>query len=149
MCLIVDANRLSQFLDPLDQDSSPLRRWVEAGKGRVVYSVEGKFAAEISAKAKEKFAAYRRDGRAILVREKEFGCEETLLTASSEMLSDDPHVLALARATGTRLLYTTDQDLIADFKNKKLIDVPRGKVYSGAQNAALLTKQLCKLRGAP
>ena len=39
-------------------------------------------------------------------------------------------MLALARATSVRLLYTDDRDLIADFKNKKFIDPPRGKVYS-------------------
>lgn len=60
--------------------------------------------------------------------------------------SDDPHVLALARATGVRLLYTGDPGLIADFKDKKFIDQPRGKVYSSAANAQLLTRTVCSRR---
>ena len=57
--------------------------------------------------------------------------------------SDDPHVLALARTAGVRLLYTGDRDLMADFKNKELIDRPRGRVYTGAANAPLLTAVAC------
>ena len=44
--------------------------------------------------------------------------------------SNDPHVLALAQASGARLLYSNDGDLQKDFGNKELIDQPRGKVYS-------------------
>ena len=39
--------------------------------------------------------------------------------------------------------YTGDPDLVADFKNKRLVDGPRGKVYSSAANANLLTKAAC------
>ena len=44
--------------------------------------------------------------------------------------SDDPHVLALAIVSGARLLYSNDAALQRDFKDKRLIDSPRGKVYS-------------------
>lgn len=44
--------------------------------------------------------------------------------------SNDLHVLALAQASGARLLYSNDKVLQQDFKNKELIDQPRGKVYS-------------------
>ena len=64
-------------------------------------------------------------------------------TLQGQIRSDDPHVLALARATGVRLLYTGDADLIADFKDKAFLDRPRGKIYSGAANANLLTKSVC------
>ena len=43
--------------------------------------------------------------------------------------SNDPHVIALARASGARLLYTNDDDLETDFKNARLISKPRGKIY--------------------
>ena len=43
--------------------------------------------------------------------------------------SDDPHVIALARASGARLLYTNEPRLEADFKNPHLISKPRGKIY--------------------
>ena len=45
MCIIVDANRIGAFLaDPPEKDAAPVRRWIDAGKGSVVYSTGGKFA---------------------------------------------------------------------------------------------------------
>ena len=44
--------------------------------------------------------------------------------------SNDTHVIALAQISGARLLYSNDKDLHVDFKNKRLIDEPRGKIYS-------------------
>lgn len=43
--------------------------------------------------------------------------------------SDDPHVLALARVTGARLLFTNDRNLIQDFQNNAILRGPSGKVY--------------------
>ena len=60
------------------------------------------------------------------------------------MKSNDPHILALARASGARLVYTGDGKLIADFKNKRLIDGPRGKIYTGASNVRLLNRSVCR-----
>lgn len=44
--------------------------------------------------------------------------------------SDDPHIIALAKISGARLLYSNDIDLHKDFRDKGLIDQPRGRVYS-------------------
>ena len=60
--------------------------------------------------------------------------------------SDDPHVIALAQVSRARLLYSNDGDLQKDFKNKRLIDQPRGKVYSTIKNKKLLgRKDLCRV----
>lgn len=66
--------------------------------------------------------------------------------------SDDPHIIALAQISGARLLYSNDQKLQADFKNKYLIDNPRGRVYSTLNGTEYTTthrkllarKDLCK-----
>ncbi|MEX6506693.1 hypothetical protein [Jiella sp. M17.18] len=52
---------------------------------------------------------------------------EEAAVESLPLRSDDPHVLALARVSNSRLLYTQDGNLIVDFKNRQIID-PRGKV---------------------
>lgn len=44
--------------------------------------------------------------------------------------SNDPHIIALAQVSGARLLYSNDRDLHKDFRDKNLIDDPRGNVYS-------------------
>ena len=66
--------------------------------------------------------------------------------------SDDPHVLALAQISGARLLYTNDRALQRDFNNHRLIDEPRGKVYttyrsrtfSDTHQKLLANKDLCR-----
>ncbi len=49
---------------------------------------------------------------------------------SGECVSDDVHIIALARVSKARLLYTNDRNLQADFRNKRLIDKPRGRIYT-------------------
>ena len=44
--------------------------------------------------------------------------------------SNDAHVLALARVSGARLLYTNDQALQEDFNNPQIVNDPRGLVYT-------------------
>ncbi len=49
--------------------------------------------------------------------------------------SNDEHIIALAQISGARLLFTNDNALTSDFKAKRLIDAPRGKVYSTSQSS--------------
>ena len=65
------------------------------------------------------------------------------MQVANEHISDDVHILALARASGARLLYTGDKNLMTDFKTKSIIDNPRGKIYSNAKQKNLLKPGLC------
>lgn len=146
MCLIVDANRLGKFLaDPPNEDALPIRKWLNrrSGSGTLVYSTGGKFESELRGKARRRLADYAQAGKARLVPAARFARDEAELFASDQLQSDDPHVLALARASGARILYTCDKKLKTDFKNRDLISAPRGKIYSGAANANLLTSSAC------
>lgn len=146
MCIIVDANQLGVFLgESPGEDAVPIHQWLRrrVGPGTLVYSTGGKFACEVRGKAKSKLESYSRAGIARLVPASRFAEDEAELRVNDIVRSDDPHVLALARASGARLLYTGDDDLIADFKNSRLIQNPRGRVYSGAANANLLTNDIC------
>lgn len=143
--MIVDANRLGKFLaDPVHEDVAPIREWLDRRGGRIVYSTGGKFAREVGRRLRNKLADYVRAGQATYVSPERFLEDEH--TLEPQISSDDPHVLALARATGVRLLYTGDGDLANDFKDKRFIDRPRGKVYSRAGNAHLLTRSACARR---
>lgn len=146
MCIIVDANKLGAFLaEPPGDEAAPIRRWLDrpTHAGALVYSTGGKFADELGYNAKRKLADYYQAGRALRVPASRFAHDEAELKASGKLRSDDPHVLALARESGARLLYTGDQALIADFKDPSLVRGPRGRVYSGAANANLLTEHTC------
>ena len=145
--MIVDANMLAEFLaDPIKDDGAPIHDWIERGWGSLVYSTGGQYGTELnrSPNLKRKLEEYARRGRARVIPADEFVQDEHALARSPDLQSDDPHVLALARASRARLLYTGDKDLIADFTNKALIDDPRGKVYSRASNKSLLTRTVCQ-----
>ena len=148
MCIIVDTNKLGTFLaDPPDDDSRPIHKWLDRGAGSIVYSTSGRFAQEIQGRAKTRLENYVRAGRAKLIPGSLFADDERDLEARTDLRSDDPHVLALAKAAGVRLLYTADRNLISDFKDRSFIDRPRGKVYSSARNANLLTGSVCASPG--
>ena len=139
MCIIVDANRLGALANPDDADAKPVRAWLNRG-GRIVYSTAGAFAREVGRRA---LLTYDRAGKATRVPVARFADDERSLRADADLRSNDSHVLALARAARVRLLYTGDKNLMADFKNKKFIDRPRGKIYSSAANKRLLTRSAC------
>lgn len=109
---------MGEFLDPEHQDSEPIRKWLNAG-GKLVYSTGGGFSNEIgnSSIYKEKLTEYSRSGRAHLIPNNYFANDEKDLK-NLDIRSDDPHVLALARFTRARLLYTNDRNLIKDFKDR-------------------------------
>ena len=143
MCIIVDANMLGKFLaEPPDEDSKPIKDWLQRKSGRLIYSTGGKFSNEVKGRAREQLLTYYRSGLADRFLSSDFKDDEEELRENIK--SDDPHILALARASGARILYSSDKDLIEDFKDKRFVDQPRGKVYSGARNARLLTRSACR-----
>lgn len=146
MCIIVDADRLGIFLsDPIAEDAVPIHKWLEEGGGKLVYSTSGQFSAEVGRPSKRRLAEHYRAGRATAIPAREFYEDERRLRNNGVVRSNDFHVLALARYSGARILYTGDADLMQDFKDKRLIDEPRGKVYSRKQNADLLTRSACSI----
>lgn len=93
-------------------------------------------------------------GRGILIADDTVEKETEKIEELGGYCSDDPHVLALAKISGARLLYTNDRNLQLDFKDSKIISSPRGKIYTTAtdQNKDLTSthknllkrKDLCK-----
>ena len=145
MCIIIDANRLGDFLaNPPRADVQPIHDWLRHG-GKIVYSTGGKFATDIGGTVKRKLAEHVRGGRADQIPYTEISAAVSEL--QDKIKSDDPHVLALARHSRVRVLYTHDQDLIDDFKDKRFIDRPRGAIYKSARNADLLSPSLCRRVG--
>jgi predicted nucleic acid-binding protein len=143
MCIIIDANRCGvAFATPPPPEARPVLDWVTSGGGRILYGGKLKAELEKNAVARQWMAQALRRGRAREVppgsiREAEAGLRDLTLR------SDDIHVLALARASGARLIYTHDQALIEDFKDPAILNKPRGKVYKNERNRDLLTPNAC------
>lgn len=139
MCLIIDANKTADFLNqPSHPDHVPICRWLEKGRGMV--PLGGRLRREILQvrKARRYFAELIRSGRARRYPDEEVDAEEAVVQNTGLCVSDDPHVIALARVSGARVLFSEDQDLWDDFRNPRLIPRPGGKIYRRAEHAPLL-----------
>lgn len=148
MCIIIDANVAARiFAVPCEDDFAPLWDWIENKNGRMVFG--GKHAAELRkvGRAARRLTELWRAGLALEVNKSDITREEKKLPKAPVRRSDDSHVLALARASGARILCTGDGNLEADFKNLKLVPSPRGKIYKNANHKRLLGhNNICKGR---
>jgi hypothetical protein len=137
MCVIVDANRASMvFGTPAHPDAKPIWAWLQNRGGVLVYG--GKLAAELkrSARTGRLLAELKRASRAMEFDWRRVAAEE--MSVRPRCCSDDPHVIALARVSGARVLVSDDDAAAADFKDRRLVYQPRGKVYKRREHAKLL-----------
>lgn len=140
MCAIVDANVAHQvFGDNRPSAGMEFFAWLSSDKGSLV--IGGKLRHELnrisSFKAWQKEAI--QSGRVISANDNEVDAETKALESKGVCQSDDAHIIALAQISGARLLYSNDDKLQNDFKTKRLIDNPRGAVYSTLATQDLTT----------
>ena len=141
MCVIIDADVAARvFAVPPEDDFAPLWKWIEHKSGKIVFGFAGKLGVEWKklAKAKRRLLQMWRAGQALQVPATRIEAEENAVTKLAICKSNDPHVIALARASGARILCTNDQNLETDFKNGELVPSPRGKIYKTANHKRLL-----------
>lgn len=156
MCGIVDANIAHQvFGQNRNEAGKAFYDWIFSGSGHLV--VGGKLHNELIRSAgglEQLFRQLELAGR-MTIEDKNDVCGRTEeLLREGICCSDDEHVIALAQVSGARLLFTNDGNLQDDFKNNRLIDNPRGKVYSTRINREynepkrklLQQKELCRQR---
>ena len=132
MCAVLDANVASEVFGA---DQPPAGKgffdWINSGGGRLV--VGGRLRGELRASSGgfRKWAAQaQRYGRIRLKDDDEVDARTEALQGEAALMSDDPHIIALAQVSGARLLYSNDRALQQDFRNRDLISNPRGSVYS-------------------
>jgi len=143
--MIIDTNVMHVFLaEPHNEAATPVRRWLDKGYGKIVYSVGGKFSTEITSKNKQILSRYVQAGLAKLIDSSEFSEDMLFLEKSGKMKSDDSHILALARHSGARILCTADQNLWDDFRDSSIINNPRGKIYRDQRHSNLLNRNACR-----
>ena len=155
MCAIVDANVVSEiFGSDLPPAGEKFFDWLNKGSGRLVGG--GKLLEELE-KSSVDFRRWGQEaqlaGKMRIVNKSEVDARTEQIQNEGAIRSDDPHVIALAQVSGARLLYSNDGNLQQDFKNKSLIDDPRGKVYSTREDGSfqrshdrlLKNKNLCRL----
>lgn len=130
MCVIIDLNVVGEvFAADRCPPEAQFFDWLETPRARLV--VGGKLLEELSRNGK--FAIWAKEGiaggRVRTFPRATIEKETAALSAKRACRSDDPHIVALARVSRARLLYSHDRDLHADFKNPALIAKPRGSIY--------------------
>lgn len=139
MCAIIDANVAHEvFGTKRPEAGQKFFEWINTGIGRLV--VGGKLLEELYRSSTN----FRRMGQQLQLAGKMTIVNEDTVNSRTEKLineglckSDDEHIIALAQISGARLLYSDDGDLLQDFKNKRLIPNPRGKVYAARGDGKL------------
>jgi predicted nucleic acid-binding protein len=137
MCLIVDANRAHVvFNDPTSDPAVPIWDWIKKD-GILVYG--GKLADELgkNSEARRLLAELVRRGSALLYSPEQLMTEVHRLEEGDLCRSDDEHVIALALVSGARVLFTDDQDLMDDFRDRSIV-TPPGRIYRRGEHAHLL-----------
>ena len=132
VCAIVDANVAHEVFGSNPPPAGEgFFQWISTGRGRLVSGGKALEELERSSGDFRQWASQAvQAGTMTIVSESELEKRTQQVEANGEYQSDDPHVLALAQVSGARLLYSNDSALQGDFKNRRLIDNPRGRVYS-------------------
>ncbi|MXY40618.1 MAG: PIN domain-containing protein [Rhodospirillaceae bacterium] len=153
MCAIVDANVVWEvFGSDRPEAGQKFFDWLTAGSGILI--IGGRLLSESSKDLRfKKWAeAAVKSGRMKIEDGNEIDRRKAEISRIGQARSNDVHIVALAQISGARLLYSNDRKLIDDFKDKSLIDRPRGKVYrtsddpafTPSKRALLASKTLCR-----
>jgi len=140
MCLIVDANSVSQVFLKRKAKFERLHRAIVVGKARLVYG------GELTREYRKICAFWRllvtldRQGVARQVDGGRVDRETDRLRATNACRSDDPHIIALARVAQARLICSDDQKLREDVRDPELLANPRGNIYNESDHQRLLRK---------
>lgn len=126
MPLIVDTNVAADFFFSASSPYARVRADVHSGRCLVHYG-GSRHISEISRdhRVRREYLKLSRAGRC---RRLDTATVDRAQPGFSAICSDDPHLLAVARIGGARLLCTRDRDLIADFTNPTVLS-PQGRVY--------------------
>lgn len=130
MNIIIDSNIASSVLLEKHKNLFEyLRKKIDDGFCKIVYG--GKLRDEYwnSNSIRKLILRYDQSGKACAYNSSKIKTLARVLRKEKTCKSNDEHIISLAIVSGARLLCTKDKDLHSDFKNKKLIDKPRGRIY--------------------
>jgi len=142
MCIVVDTNRLASVLKKRTADHEefkPILNWIVNGRGAFVIGGT-KYLCEAIGFVKI-FSELAKVNKVITINKQEVDREEAWAANQIHHPDfDDPHIIALLRVSGCKLICSSDARAYPFFKNKKFFSpvAKRPKIYSQKRNAALL-----------
>ena len=133
MCAIVDVNVLGEVFGSAQTEAGKyFYDWLDKRRGILVTGGKLKDEADKNANFANELRERIIAGRARQVPDADVDAETVILDAMNVCESDDEHILALARVSDTRILFTNDDALQNDFRNPSIINNPRGQIYTTA-----------------
>lgn len=138
MCAIIDNDVSHQVFGANPTEPGLLfRNWLGRSNGGIIVA-GGRLFRELiqNPNFRSFFEARQQAGRAIRIPDLVVDAAEDALE-SMDTRSNDKHVLALARISGARLLFTNDRDLQDDFRNRNIIGGTRGRIYTTLQSSGI------------
>ena len=145
MCMILDTNQFHKLFKGNDH-IKPIHEWLKNDRGKLVYTLYGKFGEEIkrmpkvrqylhSRKKAEKAKLFQEDQ----VREGEEEIKQKAKRKNYRLKSDDLHILGLAQTSNTKLLCSDDGKLCEDFEEL----IAQNSIYKNQTHKHLLTRDAC------
>ena len=143
MCLIIDAD-VAADLHPPSDDAKPVIDSIQQRKIFLVIGGKNTNELSLNRKVRQWLRELIRANVARIIPKSDIEREERILSELGRCQSNDVHILALARASGARLLFSRDNALGQDFKNKTFVNGPRGSVYKQRSHTHLLRSAVCR-----
>ena len=142
MCAIVDANVGHEVFAEESQSEAGryFYDWLLKRNGGILV-VGGDVLRELepSADFQRAFGERLQAGRARRIPDDIVDAETEALRSQGVCRSNDEHVLALARVSGARLLFTNDRALQDDFRDRSIVGGTRGRVYTTRERSDVRT----------
>lgn len=146
MCVVIDINVLALVLNPYsgDHNFQPMREWIEAGDGFLVYGGT-KYKKELMKTPRYlRLIRLMKDaGKAAAIRDSAVDSNESVIRRKLGQSShNDHHIVALLGAAHCPLLCSKDRSSFSLIKNWKLYPpgAPRVKIYCSIRNKNLLKR---------
>lgn len=142
MCLIIDNNVIALALVAKHEDFEPIRQALREQRAKVVYSNLLLDEYKHNRAVITELTKLDQAGRVRKLPAQSVDEEMRGLRDGGDCVSNDIHILAIARTGGVRLLCSNDKDLHTDFTNPKILSNPRGSVYQESTHQHLI-RQHC------
>lgn len=157
MCAILDKDVCHEIVGPRTTDVGRyFRGRLNAGVSKLV--IGGQVRRELIENSHVKRWLANAIGSGIVRRFADEVVDRVTAELEGQCKSNDRHIIALARVSGARLLYTRDNALKRDFQNKALLGGSvRGRIYTrddnrpGVRNSHKLlfkNRRLCEMKQA-
>jgi hypothetical protein len=146
MCIILDANAAHDLTNQTP-DGKPVLDWLLDKNSKSGMIIGGKLTHELGGISgmRDILQILKSAARLHEVDNEALAREENAVKALNGHKSNDLHVLALARASRSALIFTKDKPLHKDLKNKNLVK-QKISIYQTVKHVKLLKVCVC---GAP